>query len=68
MDVMSLAKACLGLGVAAFGLAVATNFLGEPFLTSAEGWSRAAANLALFAIALVLCFGRQAAGRPAALP
>lgn len=64
MDVMSLAKACVGLGVAAFGLAVVTNFLGEGFLTSAEGWSRAAANLALIAIALVLCCG----GRSASLP
>jgi hypothetical protein len=65
MDVTGLAKACVGLGVAAFGLAVVTNFLGEGLLTSAEGWSRAAANLALFAVALVLCFGRQGSGRSA---
>lgn len=60
-----LAKACVGLAVVAFGLAVVTNLAGVPFLTAAEGWSRTAVNLTLFAIALVLCFG---AGRPSSLP
>ena len=41
----------------AFVMAVATNFIGEQFMTTAEGYSRAAGNLALLAIAVVLAFG-----------
>lgn len=53
---INLAKALTGLAALAFVLAVATTFMGG-FLTSAEGFSRASTNLALLAIALVLCFG-----------
>lgn len=63
----SLAKALVALAIAAFVLAVVTNFMGL-FLTSAEGWSRAATNLALVAIALVLCFPGGGDGRSSALP
>ena len=51
----NLAKALIGLAAVAFVLAVVTNF-GTVILTTAEGWSRTSANLALLAIALVLCF------------
>ncbi len=51
----NLAKALTGLAAVALVLAVATNFMGG-FLTSAEGWSRAATNLTLLALALVFCF------------
>lgn len=51
---LTLAKALTGLAAVAFIMAVLTNFLGGLF-TSAEGYSRAATNLALLAIALVLC-------------
>jgi len=43
----------LGLAVLAFVLAIVTNFAGI-LLATAEGYSRAAVNLTLFAIALVL--------------
>lgn len=60
----NIAKALIGLAAVAFVLAVVTNF-GTNILTSAEGWSRAATNLTLLAIALVLCFRNGAgAGRP----
>lgn len=59
----ALSKGLVGLAGAAFVLAVVTNFMGA-ILTSAEGWSRAATNLALVAIALVLVFSREGAGRP----
>jgi hypothetical protein len=55
-----LAKALTALAALAFVLAVVTNFTGNymgPFLTTAEGYSRAATNLALLAIALVLGAG-----------
>ena len=53
---MNLAKPLVGLAAVAFVLAVITNF-GIPFLTTAEGFSRASTNFSLLAIALVLCFG-----------
>jgi hypothetical protein len=53
---MNLARALTALAAVAFGMAIATNFVGI-FLTTAEGWSRAGMNLALLALALVACFG-----------
>jgi hypothetical protein len=50
-----LAKGLTALSALAFILAVVTNFTGD-LLTTAEGFSRASANLALLAIALVLGF------------
>ena len=61
----NVAKALIALAAIALVLATVTNFLGEPFLTSAEGYSNASTNLSLLAIALVLCFGT---GRSASLP
>ena len=55
--VLSLSKALVGLSALAFVLAVITNFIGV-ILTTSEGYSRASANLALLAVALVFCFGR----------
>lgn len=52
---VTVARALIGLAAVAFVLAVATNFLGI-FYATAEGYSRASANLALLAIALVVCF------------
>ena len=55
-----LAKALTAAAAVAFVLAVVTNFTGNvygPFLTTAEGFSRACTNLALLAIALVLGAG-----------
>jgi hypothetical protein len=54
-----LAKGLTALAALAFGMAVVTNFTGD-LLTTAEGFSRASANLALLAIALMLGAG----GRP----
>ena len=51
----NLAKALVGLAAAAFVLAVVTNFT-VAIGATAEGWSSASANLALLAIALVLCY------------
>ncbi len=51
----NLAKTLVGLSAAAFILAVVTNFTVAIFAT-AEGWASASTNLALIAIALVLCF------------
>jgi hypothetical protein len=48
------------LSAVAFALAVITNFTGNyygPWLTTAEGFSRACTNLALLAIALTLTTG-----------
>ena len=56
--VLSLSKALVALSVLAFALAIITNFIGA-ILTTAEGYSRASINLALLAIALVVCFGRD---------
>jgi hypothetical protein len=58
--VLSLSKALVALSALAFVLAVVTNFVGI-FLTTSEGYSRASANLAILAIALVYCFRN---GRP----
>ena len=58
--VLSLSKALVALSALAFVLAVVTNFVGV-FLTTSEGYSRASANLAILAIALVYCFRN---GRP----
>ena len=55
-----LAKALTAVAAVAFILAVITNFTGnymDPWLTTAEGFSRACTNLCLLAIALVLVFG-----------
>lgn len=62
----NLVKALIGLAALAFALAVVSNFLGTEgaLLTTAEGYSRASANLALLAIALVLGLG---SGRPAGM-
>lgn len=62
-----LAKALVGLAALTLVLAVVSNFLGEEtaLFATAEGYSRASANLALLAIALVLCFG---SGRSALRP
>ena len=51
-----LPKALTALAALAFVLAVVTNFTGD-LLATAEGFSRASANLALLAIALVLGAG-----------
>lgn len=63
----NLAKALVGLAALTFVLAVVSNFLGEEsgLLATAEGYSRASANLALLAIALVLGFGGT---RPKGMP
>lgn len=63
----NLVKALVGLAAVALALAVVSNFLGAEgvLFATAEGYSRASANLALLAIAVVLCFGR---GRPAGMP
>lgn len=63
-EMTNLVKALVGLAALAFVAAIVTNFTGE-LLTTAEGWSRAATNLALLAIALVWGFG---SGRPASMP
>ena len=63
-NMSNLVKALLGLSAPAFVLAVVTHFAGPIVGTHAEGYSRASANLALLAIALVLTFGGTAgAGR-----
>lgn len=58
-----VAKALVGVSALAFILAVITNYAEViPFpTTTSEGFSRASANLALLAIALVVCFRN---GRP----
>ena len=53
----NLVKALIGLAALAFVLAVLTHFAGPIVRTYADGYSRASANLALLAIALVLTFG-----------
>ena len=58
----NLAKALTGLAILAFVLAVLTNFMGPVLNTPAEGYSRACTNLALLAIALVVCFGDRGVG------
>jgi hypothetical protein len=56
--VLNLSKALVALSALAFVLAVVTNFIGA-ILTTAEGYSRASMNLALLAVALVFCFGKD---------
>ena len=54
-----VAKVLIGLAAVAFVLAIVTNFYGllpMAQITTSEGYSRASTNLALLAIALVLCF------------
>lgn len=51
----NLAKACVALAALAFLLAVVTVFTG-PILVGAEGYSRAANNLALLALCLFIGF------------
>jgi hypothetical protein len=58
VHVLSLSKALVVLSAVAFVLAVVTNFIGI-FLTTSEGYSRASANLAILAIALVCCFRNE---------
>ena len=53
---LTLAKACTALAALAFLLAVVAHFAGPVVNTQAEAYSRAATNLALLAIALVLVF------------
>lgn len=52
----TLAKALTGLAALAFVLAVAASQAGPIADTSPEAYSRAATNLALLAIALILVF------------
>jgi hypothetical protein len=60
----NLAKALTGLAALAFVLAFVAHFTGPIASFEAEGYSRASADLALIAIALVLSFGGAAsAGR-----
>ena len=52
-----VARVLTALAAVAFVLAVVTNFTGNymgPWLTTAEGFSRACTNLALLAIAVML--------------
>lgn len=51
----NLAKACVALAALAFVLAVVTAFTG-PMIVAAEGYSRAATNLALIALCLFMGF------------
>jgi len=52
-----VAMALVGLAAMAFALAVAANFQEVPYVqVTSEGLSRASANLALLAIAMVMCF------------
>ena len=53
----NLAKACVGLAALAFVLAVVTAFTGPIIVgVGAEGYSRAATNLALLALCLFVGF------------
>jgi hypothetical protein len=61
----NLPKALIALSALAFVLAIVTHFTGPIVGTQAEAYSRASANLALLARALVLTSDRPlAAGRP----
>lgn len=60
---ISLAKALTALAALAFVLAVVTHFFGPVILgTQPEAYSRAASNLALIAIALVVTSGDKGLG------
>jgi hypothetical protein len=64
-----LAKGLTALAVLTFVLAVVGNFTGGLLHTSPEGFSRAANNLALLAIALVVVFEDGGLrSRPGTLP
>jgi hypothetical protein len=52
----TVVKALTELAAVAFVLAIVVNITQAPLLATAEGFSRASNNLALLAIALVLCF------------
>lgn len=54
----NLAKACVALAALAFVLAVVTAFTG-PTIVAAEGYSRAATNLALIALCLFVGFKEE---------
>jgi len=54
-NLANLAKACVGLSVLAFVLAVVTAFTG-PIIVAAEAYSNAATNLALIALCLFIGF------------
>ena len=63
---VNLARGLTVLAAVSFVMAIATNFAGV-FLTTSEGWSRAAINLALLALAVVGCFSDRLGlrtGRP----
>ena len=54
----NIAKVLIGLAVLGFVLAVFTSLLSPIFGISAEGFSRASNNMALIAIALLVCSKR----------
>jgi predicted Kef-type K+ transport protein len=62
VQMSNLPKALTGLAFLAFVLAVLSNFMGPILNTPAEAYSRACSNLALLAIALVVCFGARELG------
>jgi hypothetical protein len=56
----TVAKVCVALAALAFVLAVVTSFTGRLVGVHPEGFSRACSNLALLALALVVCFEPRA--------
>ena len=56
---VELAKALTALAAVSFVLAAVFTLMDTFYLTTPEGFSRAATNLALLAIAVVLCFRPQ---------
>ena len=56
MIMANFAQAMTGLAALAFVLAVVANLTGIAIGATAEGFSNASTNLALLAIAMVLCF------------
>jgi hypothetical protein len=56
----TVAKVCVALAALAFVLAVVTSFTGRLMGVHPEGFSRACSNLALLALALVVCFEPRA--------
>jgi len=57
---VQLAKALTALAALSFVLAAVFTLIDNFYFTTPEGYSRAATNLALLAIALVLCFRTEA--------
>jgi len=57
---VQLAKALTALAAVSFVLAAVFTMIDNFYFTTPEGYSRAATNLALLAIALVLCFRPEA--------